>query len=1672
MTEFYWIYSESNKLNAKNTKSKNTRVKKFLCFTLKTLILSLLISCTATEVHVLRETVSSFDEPATFQLSSQHISPFISAFSEPVLLFEYIFSYDDNSPELIGKFDFLSSPSLNSNLEINVTSDAAILEISFDDASSIFRIHQSQKRFLTSRHHFSLIFGGQFSPTRDSLDISFFFFENSASNDPPLPQVHPICTGLSVDSHDILSIHLSKSSRHHTLLKNLTLIDGWPILENHPIENLFLGVAQLHNAVFFHLEPAHSKFLFSRSGLNLPGMRNGSEDGSLGNVTSFFSDRSGHTEWLFFTNNHEFFYWENAFLLPVEASSLTFLFNFSLYLRTTLEQYLNAPDSANLPVLAFLDSSGNVLMLVLLHFINFNQNLGEISFSLDFFDSADFLIFSFEISEIIDSPLLLLFPDSLKISLIPQGASSTLMHVSLGASDPSSRRTSQLLSVADPFLLENISRIVLGSHMPDPALKNPKFLISPHDFQIFHGGFFLQSQSDPLLLESLSQSRSHHVSCRSNPYLLRFSFDSLLDQFFHHLLATLPSCKERTINYACAVPNCELCAGELCLVCQIPFLLQNGQCIDRSSDLEKLDFGVFSRTSPIPLQPVTALVTATLSPNIPFDFASSKKIILGRLAYEVSTSIPQETLQLTFANETLFAPNPSVLAAPLNNFLFSGSSPTFIYFIFESKLPLISFVSSQSGQLELIELSISCETLPNDLQLKSFLRALYCPESKANFSSLQPLSRATLGSGSSTFTASSSVFSDFIFPCKNNCQCNDSFSNLACSDSCASSRFLALTSNTPKVSSCVACPQHCQSCLDSICLSCASDHFEVSSFALEQFPNLTFRECQKCHFLCPLGCDGPLSADCLFCPLNCLFCQDSSSCLCDVSRGQLFSGFDPVFGVCMKSACPQKCEICDDSQNCLKCKFNHHWLGAECVPIDTRSAGHCVHFRNQKCIKCAERYHLQNSFCRRCPSNCVKCAKSVTGTICLQCDKSYNLTSDFRCYRMSRPLNSICSAHPLKCRPVIPGSKQPQSDCIQSFNYNRKLKKCVKCKDHLCPVCSPNIPHGAADIQYSLHCKICKIQNCEKCLSQNACFKCEKGYFLDPTNPGNCRKCSIGCQTCRSLSKCEKCHIEYSLLTKEDGSSRCKCSNSFILNPKTDSCVSCDTCDDCQSAECTFCAKCKSECSWSLKRISRNYFGIASNDLVFNIQNRANLNIFENQTYNFDKTHFYVISGQMVIFISNLSTRQRIQIPKKSYQSKTCSLETLSLDFVPEHPPSESLSSSDWPNHLSYIKKFLVVMLFIWFLFRHQYNIQSIAMILVFRELNAFSFMYKQSREGLTGFINHRLAQDNFNSNWDPLDDSQKAYSLVRNSEHLIPTQLLVGFFFFMISGFISLMTVISFCRFSTKKNSSVDSILKHKMNMNDDAKSNSSLDNPKKQQISSMLSKHIQRYKSCKILLSRLADWLKRNKPILLVHFHTCMTVTLCHAAAKSMRMLRLFSESMALWLVVLIYHFFLVYFFQVSFNNLSELKKRMPEFVQMKKLQKVRQFVLLKKNLVLLLFTNCSCYLMVLLANNVHFVITFLVLKISFTVSVFLSNMIFDKREIKCLILFVPYNILFGFLLSSIIFKSPQFVALQDLFSFLIYLILIVSIFIPKFFMHEKTWIKIVCLIYAQDSRSNKCK
>ena len=452
-------------------------------------------------------------------------------------------------------------------------------------------------------------------------------------------------------------------------------------------------------------------------------------------------------------------------------------------------------------------------------------------------------------TEILDSDSLVLSIDKIQISFIPQTDTLCLAFVSISSSSGSSIKSSDIKLISENFSLSSIERIRIGRNAAI-GTKVTYFLQSLHDIQIFQGGFFLRSVSDPNLIEAFALKSPHHVSCDSNPYFLRQVYDINFDEYYFEQLKKHPLCQDRIINMNCLIDNFEMCAESICFVCLVPYVLENNTCIDKSTQFDKLEFDIFTRLSLSDLGMIQNTEFYDLPENIKISIPNDTEFMYFRITYD---SVPDTSylnqIYLYFEKYTDFGVNPSTINQGLKDLYFSWKDLNTFYFVLNvKKTPIEVMITGRNASLEVSHISVDCNKLQTVEFLPNILNLNPCKNFFTGFSSTNLYMASLIDSPPPFFYADYFIsYSKYKISlgCKNNCDCSSSYRFLSCGDNysaCSDNNTLQYVSQSPLISMCIpSCDSSCDSCIFSHCLECSFDHFSVSEYTLDKmFPGITF----------------------------------------------------------------------------------------------------------------------------------------------------------------------------------------------------------------------------------------------------------------------------------------------------------------------------------------------------------------------------------------------------------------------------------------------------------------------------------------------------------------------------------------------------------------------------------------------------------------------------------------------------------------------------------------------------------------------------------------------------------------------------------------------------------------------------------------------------------------
>jgi hypothetical protein len=234
------------------------------------------------------------------------------------------------------------------------------------------------------------------------------------------------------------------------------------------------------------------------------------------------------------------------------------------------------------------------------------------------------------------------------------------------------------------------------------------------------------------------------------------------------------------------------------------------------------------------------------------------------------------------------------------------------------------------------------------------------------------------------------------------------------------------------------------------------------------------------------------NGQCLDCPTKCTSCEGPNKCttcesslsvntstgLCGIScpLGQYDNN-----GIC--SDCSTNCATCTSYNKCTSCKNTQRINSLQMCEPD-----------------CPPTKYAYKDNCIECASKCLTC---LNDQMCLSCYGNAILTPLYKCdlgcasneYKNN---SGVCSRCPTGCSTCI--DSNTCTSCVQGLIYNRGqcISECpsgsLKNKNNCYTIV--NCPDGMfQDFNNSGECSQC-ANNCLKCVSKNACYKCDGNFNL------------------------------------------------------------------------------------------------------------------------------------------------------------------------------------------------------------------------------------------------------------------------------------------------------------------------------------------------------------------------------------------------------------------------------------------------------------------------------------------------------------------------------------------------------------------------------------------------
>ena len=1073
----------------------------------------------------------------------------------------------------------------------------SILRIEFLNTSVILR-----KKFRKTKQDGKLHYVLNFVFDVDVFgDISLYLI--SKEHDDP-PEMIPLKTFLySVPYNDLgeilFEIKMSKKDNFHNQIKNVYVIDESLSSVVPDYKHLDRGLALLRQAIYFYIEPANSKILLNRSRFNHMHATNGKLDEKCHELQSHFNPDEKVNVWTMQS------FYKETLRLPLDLVSLQPDISFTIVLN--LEIY-----PRNLDPLYFGDTNPYFIWNIFDKTDNPVFNL-SISFA-DFIFTTNILTFKIKLKHISTGLQEVYNGNEFISDTSPLSIESIQVYIDVKSTDRAffylnilRRNKNDFESTGkeyDPSLQE-IDYISVGDTDELAFHTRPPFIISLFDLMIFEGGYFFTISKILRDLRMVSLDTLEVLYCEGNQRPSRYFGLEELDKLHELKEALSNTCNDLVFNIPCAYTNCEICGFLKCLVCKIPYILENGLCINKTDSFEPISrINLESQGKTVLTQNIGKYIVSIINFPLTNDGVS---VSIGDEVFSqtelLSDFVEFQDFQCNvFTGKTLNPDIKKILFGAdvvFRRFYFpvtSGNST--IYFISKYELQFLQYISFK-------DLCSSTESFFN-----GNYPLIFCDNINIDFSS--KLYYYPIVPSSSTLKAKNYLQSisnnNLILSCKNNCDCSKSANIHVCEEDhspCDTLHYIAILNSFPLISSCLKCDDECtDGCTGPLRSNCIivqnptppppplpdnpNDPPDPETIETNQCSD----SCETCDakkcVSCPLHSNNLVFqydanennfTDSSFyfcepCQANCAVCQSSDSCVCQHSLNRPFASFDKNFNFCQRIKC-DNCSECRGNGVCLKCQDRYFLDSGKCVKTDL---SRCSVNMQGECKLCSEQYFLTKNSCQRCSSNCKKCQttqSNITDKLhCTECQNQYFLFEN-KCFKIHTKSEDI---------PLL---NQVYDHMLQKkyiFEHTYSTPNCSKQKNQYSSICK-KCNHG-----YYLS----SLSKCKKCpISASACIptrnhiptiiKCESGFYLD-ASLNKCINCSQNCLSC-SKRECHVCKPNFRKYLHQciscpdpncdiclTNSSCFKCFPGFVYSEKYNLCIPCG--DNCKFCTLTMCLKC------------------------------------------------------------------------------------------------------------------------------------------------------------------------------------------------------------------------------------------------------------------------------------------------------------------------------------------------------------------------------------------------------------------------------------------------------------------------------------------------------------------
>ena len=1079
-------------------------------------------------------------------------------------------------------------------------------------------------KFHLSQNHFTLNLIFEFEV--DSLVSAYILtFPKAGLTFPTAAKTLLSSASMATLNGHFFALDLTKTNGFFPTIKNMYVVDRFFAESDYEVQNMFKGLANLHQAVYLYMEPTYSKIFLNRSRYSYPGAYCGEKESSFSDLTSVYSTKESKINWMLSTFINEYMGMSLDALQSVEPASVSFVVNFDLYLRTEDVSYIDQGKSRDLFFVYILDSNGEQTVSVSLQVDSYNPSPSTLTYRLKIFDRDESLIgetiFIDEAVEV-EVPLLL---NMLTFTLFYKTANYTCLIIEIN------KKNEQLNTIKKIFCfmlpMNSFSNLFIG-HEYENMNMHPPFIVVLFDVLVFQGGYFITNGSDSSVLHSFSKTETEVVYCKNNRNLSRYNPNAEMNKKHLSIKANASSCEDLVFDLNCSFSGCQICGLSTCLVCHENYeLLDDGSCESFDTNLNAFDN--FSRRFLSEVSEFTLLKNETLTNPGVLSFSTVEPVYI-KVAYDTLTQTDKQNIEAQFNGTDIFVfANPNSVDSSLRNKLFESGTTSYRYVYQKNTNFLSNELRVLFGEMKFEVYEIKQKCTPSLPPMKGSYLSAFCDGliDLRNHDFFAPFLLEF-----PMFSVKSYVFFDTLhypsmyFPCMNNCDCLLN-TPTGCS-LCDSKTENVFYNYIPMVNDCVPCPEECATCKSGKCLTCdQSSHYSAGNVI--KFDGVTaseYLECVPCNPSCLHGCSGPEIRDCLadpnasisvncpgscthcigsgictecpsflenliytydsskneyitrshyFCQTcadNCFACSSGNDCTCAQEISVLEIIFVEEFNSCLKTKCTRNCVSCESVLGCTLCVNGYVIKNGECQN-SKMIRRNCVSYEENKCMECPDLYYQsEDSRCERCSSNCLSCeapGQALSHPKCRRCKPEYLL------------LNAKCFLLDFSTRLQVIGFFSNLLDSLgidktRSVQDDTLSRNCAKRKNEYSSVCLECEP--SYYLTQKRRCQKCPVNSltCHLKNSRVMISSCKpRFYHSKPQN--KCLPCRENCLSCDALG-CVECVPQFVLLNK-------KCA--ACSDPNCEICLSNSTCARCVngfffSLDTRKCKRCLNNCKYCL----------------------------------------------------------------------------------------------------------------------------------------------------------------------------------------------------------------------------------------------------------------------------------------------------------------------------------------------------------------------------------------------------------------------------------------------------------------------------------------------------------